>query len=106
MSARRSRLGRLRAAVAAVAAAVTDPADGSVALNGDGTVSYAPDAGYVGTDTFTYTVSDRHAGRAGAGTAAHTEPDAHAPRDARPARIAAGLRRRCGHDRRAAAHCL
>jgi len=36
---------------------VTNGAHGSVAINGDGTVSYTPVAGYVGTDTFTYTVT-------------------------------------------------
>lgn len=32
------------------------PANGSVSINGIGTVSYAPDSGAVGTDSFTYTV--------------------------------------------------
>ncbi len=38
--------------------AVTPPANGTVVNNGDGTVTYVPDLGFVGTDTFTYTVSD------------------------------------------------
>jgi len=37
---------------------VSDPAHGTAVINGDGTVTYTPDAGYVGTDTFTVTVSD------------------------------------------------
>ncbi|WP_203653028.1 CshA/CshB family fibrillar adhesin-related protein [Demequina activiva] len=37
---------------------VTQPADGVVTINGDGTVEYAPDAGFSGTDTFTYTAED------------------------------------------------
>ncbi|MDU8913718.1 Ig-like domain-containing protein, partial [Aestuariicoccus sp. MJ-SS9] len=38
--------------------AVTDPANGSVAINGDGTVTYTPDPNYFGTDSFTYTIED------------------------------------------------
>ena len=40
--------------------AVTDPANAnaSVLLNGDGTISYTPEAAFTGTDTFTYTISD------------------------------------------------
>ena len=36
--------------------------DGTVSINPDGTVKYTPDAGFVGTDTFTYTVSDGEGG--------------------------------------------
>jgi hypothetical protein len=36
----------------------TDPSDGSVAVNADGTFTYTPKAGFKGTDTFTYTASD------------------------------------------------
>ncbi|WP_281283808.1 ThuA domain-containing protein [Nocardioides dongxiaopingii] len=38
--------------------AVTDPANGTTAINADGTVRYTPGAGFTGTDTFGYTVSD------------------------------------------------
>lgn len=38
--------------------AVSDPASGSVTINADSTVSYAPDSGFLGLDSFTYTVSD------------------------------------------------
>lgn len=41
---------------------VSDPANGSVVINPDGTVTYTPDTGFVGTDTFTYTVSDGQGG--------------------------------------------
>ena len=41
---------------------VSDPANGSVVINGDGTVTYTPDANYTGTDTFTYTISDSNGG--------------------------------------------
>ncbi|WP_139984516.1 ThuA domain-containing protein [Nocardioides litoris] len=36
----------------------TDPAHGTTAVGTDGTVRYTPDAGWTGTDTFTYTVGD------------------------------------------------
>ena len=41
-------------------------ASGSVADNGDGTLTYTPASGYLGSDTFTYTVID---GRGGTSTA-------------------------------------
>jgi hypothetical protein len=36
----------------------TSPAHGSLSLNPDGTFAYTPAAGFTGTDTFTYTVTD------------------------------------------------
>ncbi|UUO01064.1 cadherin-like domain-containing protein [Mycolicibacterium novocastrense] len=36
----------------------TQPANGSVVLNSNGTFTYTPNAGYHGTDTFSYTISD------------------------------------------------
>lgn len=36
----------------------TSPAHGSLSLNPDGTFRYTPAAGFTGTDTFTYTVTD------------------------------------------------
>jgi hypothetical protein len=36
----------------------TSPAHGSLTLNADGTFRYTPAAGFTGTDTFTYTVTD------------------------------------------------
>jgi hypothetical protein len=47
-----SDLDTLTAAVAA------NPTKGSIALNKDGSFTYTPNAGFFGTDTFTYTVSD------------------------------------------------
>ena len=38
--------------------AVGDPAHGSTTLSADGSVTYVPAAGYTGTDTFVYSVSD------------------------------------------------
>jgi hypothetical protein len=40
----------------------TTPAHGTVELNTDGTLTYTPNTGYSGPDSFTYTVSDRHPG--------------------------------------------
>ena len=40
------------------AGSASDPAGGSVVLNADGSFTYTPDAGFTGTDTFTYVVSD------------------------------------------------
>ena len=37
---------------------VTGPANGMVTINGDGTYTYTPDAGYYGPDQFTYSVCD------------------------------------------------
>jgi hypothetical protein len=37
---------------------VVQPANGTVVINADGTVTYTPDGGFAGTDTFTYTVCD------------------------------------------------
>jgi hypothetical protein len=37
---------------------VTQPANGSVVDNGDGTVTYTPNANFTGTDEFEYTISD------------------------------------------------
>ncbi|MEM7333872.1 MAG: cadherin domain-containing protein [Chloroflexota bacterium] len=41
---------------------VTQPAEGTVTNNGDGSVTYSPPAGYIGNDTFTYTISDGNGG--------------------------------------------
>ncbi len=39
-------------------AIVTDPGNGSLVNNGDGTVTYTPDMDFSGSDSFTYTVQD------------------------------------------------
>ena len=39
----------------------TNPAHGSVTVNADGTFTYTPTAGYVGTDTFSYKICDVNA---------------------------------------------
>ena len=37
---------------------ITDPANGSVVLNSDGTISYTPNTGFLGVDSFEYEVCD------------------------------------------------
>ena len=37
---------------------VTDPSNGTVTLNDDGTITYTPNDGFEGEDTFTYTITD------------------------------------------------
>jgi hypothetical protein len=39
---------------------LTQPANGSAALNPDQTVTYTPTAGFIGTDDFTHTIADPH----------------------------------------------
>ncbi|WGK65037.1 Ig-like domain-containing protein [Croceiramulus getboli] len=39
----------------------TDPSNGSVVINADGTITYTPNDDFNGTDTFTYTVTVTHA---------------------------------------------
>ena len=43
-------------------ASVTQGADGTVAINGDNTVTYTPNANFNGADSFTYTASDGNGG--------------------------------------------
>ncbi len=47
-------------------AAVTQPAHGTATVNADGTVIYAPAAGYVGNDSFSYSVTSSAGGSASA----------------------------------------
>lgn len=42
----------------------TQPSGGTVTANSDGTLTYSPNAGFVGSDTFNYTVSDGRGGTA------------------------------------------
>jgi len=44
--------------VASTVAIVSGPRNGSVVNNGDGTVTYTPNANFYGSDSFTYTVKD------------------------------------------------
>jgi hypothetical protein len=45
---------------------VSNPPHGTAVDNGDGTVTYTPDTGFTGSDTFSYTIAD---GRGGSDTA-------------------------------------
>ncbi len=58
--------------------AVTAPANGQVANNGDGTVTYAPDAGFTGVDSFDYTIEDE-AGKSDSATVTVTVDPACPP---------------------------
>ena len=42
------------------------PANGTTVVNANGSITYTPAAGYVGTDSFTYTISDGRGGVGGA----------------------------------------
>ena len=42
------------------------PANGSVVVNSDNTITYTPNDGFTGTDTFSYTVADEIGTRASA----------------------------------------
>ncbi|MEM9136170.1 MAG: DUF4347 domain-containing protein, partial [Cyanobacteria bacterium P01_F01_bin.42] len=44
------------------AAIATEPSNGTVTLNDNGSFTYTPDAGFSGSDSFTYTVSDGNGG--------------------------------------------
>lgn len=50
-------------------AQLSNPAHGTVSMNADGSYTYTPNAGFAGTDTFTYQVSD---GKGGTATATET----------------------------------
>ena len=45
-------------------ASLTMPSNGVASLNADGTITYTPNAGYTGIDTFTYTIEDGNGGTA------------------------------------------
>lgn len=42
----------------AISSIVADPAHGTITINSDGTVTYAPDSGFIGVDTFEYEITD------------------------------------------------
>ena len=51
---------------------VTQGTNGAVIKNSDGTVTYTPKAGFTGTDSFSYSISDGHGGTASATVATTT----------------------------------
>ncbi|MDH3539411.1 MAG: Ig-like domain-containing protein, partial [Acidimicrobiia bacterium] len=61
------------------AAVGTPPSNGSVTSNGDGTFVYIPDPGYVGPDSFTYTICDSLGLCATAGVSVTVEPAGSPP---------------------------
>jgi parallel beta-helix repeat protein/VCBS repeat-containing protein len=58
---------------------VTQGAKGNVEINSDGTLTYRPHRDANGTDSFTYTISDGHGGRATASVAVTIAPINDAP---------------------------
>ena len=68
---------------------VTDPANGRAAVNSDGTVTYTPNPGFVGSDRFDYTVTDGEL-TATAGVTVEVRQPAGAPADVAPAGPVAG----------------
>ena len=54
--------------------AVSAPSHGSATVNANSTVTYAPTPGYVGQDSFTYTISDGRGGTATATVAIQVNP--------------------------------
>ena len=50
----------------AVTGTSAGPANGSVTVNANGTITYAPNLGFAGTDSFTYAISDGKGGTASA----------------------------------------
>ncbi|WP_241005410.1 ThuA domain-containing protein [Nocardioides sp. zg-1228] len=62
-----------------IATGLTQPTDGTVVLGADGSFTYTPRAGFSGTDTFTYRVSDRIASSSAATTVTITVRKAEVP---------------------------
>ena len=54
--------------------AASDPANGSVAVNVDGTITYTPDSGFSGVDSFTYTIDDGRGGTSSATVSVTVNP--------------------------------
>ncbi|SDG17401.1 Ig-like domain-containing protein [Pelagibacterium luteolum] len=54
---------------------VGTPANGNAVLNGNGTITYTPNAGYTGPDGFSYTISDGKGGQATANVAITVNSD-------------------------------
>ncbi len=60
-------------------ASFTQPANGTVVDNGDGTFTYEPAPGFTGTDSFTYTISDGNGGTDTATVTVTVDPVNDAP---------------------------
>ena len=61
---------------------VGEPEHGVVNVNADGTITYTPDQGYVGEDTFTVTISDGHGGTSTQNVLVEVVPADNLPPDA------------------------
>ncbi len=59
--------------------AITQPVHGNAVLNGDGQVTYTPDAGFSGADGFSYTIEDGRGGSASAQVAITVMPPLNSP---------------------------
>ncbi|MFV1873328.1 MAG: Ig-like domain-containing protein [Oleiphilus sp.] len=53
--------------------------NGSVTINGDGTITYTPDAGYSGSDTISYSIIDGQGGTASSAVAVTVNPENDEP---------------------------
>ena len=62
--------------VGSVFTKTSDPANGTVVYNADGTFTYTPNAGFTGTDTFTYMVTAPDGQTSSATETIHVGPDA------------------------------
>ncbi|HET7062651.1 MAG TPA: Ig-like domain-containing protein, partial [Rudaea sp.] len=56
--------------------AATTPAHGSSHVNGDGTITYTPNATFTGSDRFTYSIDNAHGGTASANVTIVVQPPA------------------------------
>jgi len=54
--------------------AATTPAHGSSHVNGDGTITYTPNAAFTGSDRFTYSIDNAHGGTASANVTIVVQP--------------------------------
>jgi hypothetical protein len=62
-----------------VVTAVTQPTNGAATINPEGAVRYTPDPSFVGTDTFTYTITDLNGATSTATVAVTVEPAGPTP---------------------------
>ena len=61
---------------------LTDPSNGTLVFNADGTFTYTPHVNFNGTDSFTYEVTDSDGQTASAGVVIHVTPVSDAPEGA------------------------
>ena len=78
-----------------VISSVDDPANGTAVISGD-QIIYTPDAGFVGTDSFTYTISDGNGGTATA-TEKVTVTDVPGPVNNAPNAVNDSTKVECGN---------